>query len=203
MLHWSDSERRGFVSKLDAIERVLVTAGRMFLGLLIAAIIAGAAFIIVKRPWGAGNQGEWFYFGVAVLLVLGWCIGQYTSLGARRCRDHRGSPVTLRSEAVDGGQQWTFQFGSPAAVSDPFNERDSRQVRFSHSFQVPLATLAKEVLPDERALSLLRDELARGASLDEACRSVQPDYEAWSGLQRRAYQLCVNTMLAQGAASHI
>jgi hypothetical protein len=201
MTNWSNSDRRAFLNGLNRIEQVLVSVGRLFIGLLIAAILAGAVFVFVKRPWGAGNQGEWFYFGVAVLLALGWCVGQFTSLGARRRRrDGDGSMFVLNSEVVEGGQRWTFQFGSPAANSEPTPEGgNDGLLNFSQGFQVPLATLARDVLPDEHSLARLREELALGTSLDQACRSVQPAYGTWNGLQRRAFQLCVTSLLEQGA----
>ena len=80
----SPEERQGFLQKLDAIESVVLTAYRLLLRVVIAAVGAVVVLVVIRRPWGAGTQGEWFYFSVAVLLVLGWAVSQLLALDRRR-----------------------------------------------------------------------------------------------------------------------
>jgi hypothetical protein len=82
------NERQRFLNGLDDAERVVVTCYRLLLALIIVAVIAVVGCVIVWRPWGDGSQGEWFYFSVAVLLVLGWAVGQFVASG-RRLRARR------------------------------------------------------------------------------------------------------------------
>jgi hypothetical protein len=96
--------REELLQDLDATESVLVSVYRLMLGLVVAAVIAVVALVIIWRPWGAGNQGEWFYFAVAVLMVLGWAVGQFIKLDRRRRRRQTSSGT------------WTFQIRiGPAA----------------------------------------------------------------------------------------
>jgi hypothetical protein len=52
---------------LDIVDRVLTAFYRSLMALIICAILGIAAWVFVKRPIGAGNQGEYFYFGVAAI----------------------------------------------------------------------------------------------------------------------------------------
>ena len=74
---------------------------------------------------------------------------------------------------------------------------DGLRFRLLRSFQVPLASLAGDVLPDDAAVSELEAELAGGAELDEACRRIQPAYAGWSPLEQRAYRLYAMALLSQ------
>jgi len=118
-MKWSNEDRQGLLQTLDSVDRVLVAFYRVFLGLIVAAILAVVGLVIVWQPWGAGNQGEWFYFGIAVLLALGWVVGQFAMLHRRQ--RYRRSGVTVNSSAAEGSWSWTFRFGSgdPNAHQNP------------------------------------------------------------------------------------
>jgi hypothetical protein len=84
----STDDRQRLLNKLDAAERVVATFYRLMLLVIIAVVIAVVGFVIVRRPWGDGNQGEWLYFSIGVLMVLGWAVGQFVML-SRRQRNRR------------------------------------------------------------------------------------------------------------------
>jgi peptidoglycan biosynthesis protein MviN/MurJ (putative lipid II flippase) len=115
-MKWSTEERQGFLRKLDAIDSVVVTFYRLLLGLVIAAVVIVVVLVVIHRPWGDGNQGEWFYFSIAVIFVLGWAIGQLFMLDRRQRK--RRPPVT-----------WTWQFRcGPAAGETLQNDTTSDEV---------------------------------------------------------------------------
>jgi hypothetical protein len=187
--------RLRLLAGLDSVERVLVAVGRLFLGLLIVAILGGTAFVIVRRPWGAGNQGEWFYFGIAVLLALGWAVGQYMALGRRQRRGEW--PVSVRVKQEADGQSWELKFGSARDTDGESGAADGLHVDLSRNLHLAVGSRARDVLPDEAALTRLQAELATGADLDEACRSIQPAYVDWNVLARWAYRKYVANALGQ------
>lgn len=106
----SPDKRQQFLGVLDDIEGVVVRVYRLVLGLVIAAVVAVVGVVVVQKPWGAGNQGEWFYFGIGVLLVLGWASGQFISLGRRHATPT--FPFRFRSSKQDGVQTWELRLGS-------------------------------------------------------------------------------------------
>jgi hypothetical protein len=111
-------ERRTLLNHLDAVERVVIACYRAMLLVVLAAVVAVVALVIRFRPWGDGHQGEWFYFSVAVLMVLGWAIGQWIALNHRQRQRSARPHVTLESCSEDGLQTWTFRFGQAPAKAD-------------------------------------------------------------------------------------
>jgi hypothetical protein len=185
----SPEERQRLLVRLDGMQRLVVAFYRGLLVLIMAAIIAAAGFVAILAPWGEGHQGEWFYFSIAVLLGLGWAVGQFIKLG-RRHRKHQ-APMELRSSGSGTPRVWEFRFGSEADAA-----ADTAKASFSRSFGVPLASLSADVLPDESALDRLEAELAKGVELDDACRRVHPEYARWGRLQQKAYRMYVTARLA-------
>ncbi|MEX2142126.1 MAG: hypothetical protein WD894_22860 [Pirellulales bacterium] len=120
-MNCSNEDRHRLLERLGAVDRVLVAFYRMFLALILSAILVVVLLVIVWRPWGAGNQGEWFYFGIAVLLALGWVAGQFAKLHRRE--RYRRSGVTVNLSAVERDSTWTFRFGS----DDPNAHHHPRQ----------------------------------------------------------------------------
>ncbi|MBI3465805.1 MAG: hypothetical protein HY000_22540 [Planctomycetes bacterium] len=115
-MKWSAEERQGFLQKLDAVESVVVTFYRLLLGLVIAAVIAVVVLAVIWRPWGDGSQGEWFYFSIAVLLVLGWAVGQLMVLDRRR---KEKPAVQFRSNSDRGVWTWEVQIGAAEGEGRP------------------------------------------------------------------------------------
>lgn len=189
LMKWSPDERQRLSARLDGMQRSVVAFYRGLLVLIIAAIIAAASFVAISAPWGEGHQGEWFYFSIAVLLGLGWAVGQFIKLG-RRHRQHHAL-VEFRSSGSGKARTWEFRFGSDAVTA-----ADTANASFSRSFGFPLASLSADVLPDESALDRLEAELAKGVDLHDACRMVQPDYGNWSSLQQKACRMYVTARLA-------
>ena len=148
-MKWSTEERQAFLTRLDGVQRVVVAFYRLLLIIVVAVVLAGVVFVIARKPWGAGTQGEWFYFSIAVLLILGWVTGQFVALGRRQ---RPGQPAVTFQASSDGvARTWNFRFGSAAPDSheSPSPSENSVQYRFSQSFVIPLGTLPAEALPDE------------------------------------------------------
>ena len=193
-MNWSTESRQSFLRGLDAVDRVVVVFYRVLLALIVVAILVVAGYVAVQKPFGAGNQGEYFYFGMAVLLALGWAVGQFAFLERRRRRTWPA--VTLGSSVQDGAYTWQLQLGGPTLKANE-NAGDGLQFGFSRDFIVPLTSLPAGIVPDEAALALLKREIERGVPLEEASTLVQPKFAEWSGLQRKAYCLLVNSLLNQ------
>lgn len=193
-MKWSAEERRSIAEKLDGMERAIVYFYRLLLGLVIAAILGAVVFVVIDRPWGSGHQGEWFYFSIAVLLALGWAVGQFISVGRRL---PRRPSMQIRSEGKADQRAWTFrlEWGSLGKREVSAANADERVASFSRSFHVPLASLPSEVLPDDAALRCVKGELAKGVDLDDACRTVQPAYSDWGKFEQQAYRMYVTTWL--------
>lgn len=112
---WSTEKRDQLLDAVDRAEHVVTVFYRALLWLIIVAVVAVAVFGAVHRPWGEGHQGEGFYFSVAVVLVLGWAIGQFAWLSRRRRgRRGQGVPWTARSTRDRGAFTWEFRIGSNA-----------------------------------------------------------------------------------------
>jgi len=166
----SPDKHQQFLGVLDDIERGVVRIYRIFLGFVIAAVVAVVGVVVVQRPWGAGNQGEWFYFGIVVLLVLGWACGQFIALGRRKTAAK--FPIRFLSSKQDGSQSWELQLGSRPVDRDESSEPSagSSLIEFSQSFDIPLAAVMHEMLPDEETIRAVEAEVDRGALLEEACQ---------------------------------
>lgn len=112
------TEQHQFTRVLDTAEGALTGLLRLILGLVIAAIVAVMGFVFIRRPFGAGNQGEYFYFTIAALLALSWAGGQFIRLDRRRKWD--SLPASLRTSTADGITTWEFRLGgNPADASTP------------------------------------------------------------------------------------
>jgi hypothetical protein len=96
-MKWSTEQRQRLLAKLDRMERTVVAFYRVLLTLIILVIVLAAVMVLIWRPWGAGHQGEWFYFSIAVLLALGWAVGQFIQLGRRQRK--RMPPITFRASS--------------------------------------------------------------------------------------------------------
>ena len=197
---WSTDNPRPLLKLLDEIERIVVLAGQLLMLVIIAAVLVFTGWVIVRRPWGAGNQGEWFYFTVAVLLVLGWAVGQFLSLGRRLNRHDQFFAFDSSNQSdQQGAPTWRLQLssGSEAASESTAGRGEGLAFSFSRSFELPLASLLREMMPDEEALCRLEAETAGGATIEEACRAVQPAFDGWSGMQQRAYRLLVTRLMEE------
>ena len=143
---WSDDERGRFLNALDNTERVVALVYRALLTLVALAIVAVVAVVIIKQPWGAGAQGEWFYFTIAVLVAGGWVVSQFVGL---RWRGRRVDfPATFDSDRDRNTSKWELQIGSPAPDGNE-NEDDPgrRRLNWSGDFAIPLASVARDMLP--------------------------------------------------------
>lgn len=182
----SDDRREALFRKLDYIEAIFATIGRAIFGVMMIAIVAVAVIVFVNRPLGAGNQGEYFYFGVIVLLALGWTWSQYVSV-RRRLQRLRGEEPDQPS-VVD----WLGLLAAAKGSQKIARTTDGWTAEISDRCE-----LAREDLPDEATLDKLESDVAAGVDLDVACRLQHPKYTAWSALQQHAFRFYVETVFEQ------
>jgi len=201
-MSWSTEGRKDFVRALDGVDRVVVACYRILLALIAAGVVVVVTLVIKWRPWGDGNQGEWFYFSLAVLFVLGWVVGQFIVLDRRQRRHDESSPADELPECRvntshddDGAQTWKLQFGSRPASGNESAASDVSQWTFSRNFQVPLTSTPLANLPSHESLACLGAELKRGIHIDEACQRVEPAFVNWNEPQRQAYRQYVTSKL--------
>ncbi|MCI0333316.1 MAG: hypothetical protein L0228_08850 [Planctomycetes bacterium] len=188
---WSQEQRLQFLGELESARRVLTAFYRCLMGLVSVGILIISIWVFAWRPLGPGHQGEYFYFGAAALFLLGWALSQVFQ-PTRRLRRSLLPNVTVETKAVEGGRAWEVRLGST-----DHEPADAVRADFSRSFSIPLASVAAELLPNEESLTCLEAEIARGIDLDAACRTIQPAYEDWGTLQRRAYRMYVKSVLAE------
>jgi len=139
-MNWSTESRQSFLRGLDAVDRVVVVFYRVLLALIVVVILVIAGYVAAQRPFGAGNQGEYFYFGMAVLVALGWAVGQFAYLERSRCRTRPA--VTLGSSAQDGTYTWQIQLGGPTSKANE-NAGGGLQFEFSRDFMIPSQCFCK------------------------------------------------------------
>ncbi len=157
---WSRYERLRFAESLDRTKR-RVTAFYRRLLILIAVIFIGFVAVVVWRADSPGSQGEWFYFGIFVLLVLGWIWKQLRSLRPSPRPEVQIPPIRTRVEELDGGKRFELTIGTPPdSAADPGRsgpgEGDvdadagppGHRFTFSRSFQgeVPLPSFLRKRL---------------------------------------------------------
>lgn len=216
----SPEKRTRVLERLDSVERSLVGVSRTLLWLALLGVMALVVAAIVTREPGGNTQGEYYYFGVAILIVLGWIIGQLAKLRSRErranARRRNGGDglagLTVRysrdSAAVplEGGAGFVrsreFRFGSGPDV-DPDLEGEAagaaggKSFTFSRSFEVPLASLPPDAMPDDTTLDVIAAAIERGETLEHLCAAVQPAYRDWSTLARKAYRFLIEAKLEE------
>lgn len=128
-MNGSNEDRDRLLEGLGRAEQAVTAFYRVLLWIVIVAVVAVVASVIVTRPWGEGHQGEWFYFAIAVMLVLGWAVGQFAWLSRRQ--SGRRLPWSTRSNSQDGTFTWEFRIGSNA--DDPRTAPSAAGGRFTSS----------------------------------------------------------------------
>jgi hypothetical protein len=186
-------------SGLHELEAGLTRLLSALLWTLLVVVLAGAAFIVVRWAGpGTGSQGEWFYFGIGVLLLVGWLAGQLARVRARARERSRppGPPLLSLRRGEEGGvRSWELRFGSGPTAGEDQEER--KGFVFSRTFAGPARMLPPEAVLDEAALERIRAELAAGKDLDQACDAVQIAYRAWDPVARAAYRQYAGMLLDQ------
>lgn len=211
----SREDRTRFVETLDSVERTLIRTLRVLLWVALLGVLALVAAAIMTRKPGGNTQGEYYYFGVATLLVLWLIVSRFSRLRAREQRaesrqlpgrsilsgwsvESSSGTVPLSEERGDAHvRSWQFRFGDPPAAdaSSDVGAPPGLSPSFSRSVNIPLASLPANVMPDEATLDAIAGALQLGESLDDVCARVQPAYRGWSAMQRRAYRFLVETRL--------
>jgi hypothetical protein len=199
--------------RLDSAERMLVVLSRVLLWLALVAIVALAVVFIGTRGPGGNTQGEYYYFGAAIVLAAGWILSQFGRLRARERRaTRRTSGVNLPRLAIESvedsgpvaledgqgfARTWEIRLGSDTSGSPEVPPDTARTFTFGRGLNVPLATLSADVVPDEATLDTIARALAQGDELDHVCAEVQPAYRGWNRLERQAYRFLIESRLAQ------
>jgi hypothetical protein len=196
---WSTNDRLRLLSKLAGVERLVLKGYRLVLGLLIIAIVVGAAAVVEMKPWGPGHQGEWIYFGAAALLALGWAAIEYVRVRRRQRKSE--SRLNFRSIITEGGdQQWELRWG--ADRSPDRDADDGYGLQFSSELPAAAIELSQHELPDKAALQAIEAELDRGVALNDAIQLVEPAFGERTALWQRACRLyVVHRLNQQGQAA--
>jgi hypothetical protein len=129
---------RRFQSWLDGIDTV-ASAFYLVIVMVMAGVAVGVFFGVFRDfEFSWGSQGEMFYLALALLLVLGWVLGQLAFLLNRRRRSawvfEDGSEIPLPKfertpegfkaswggpagapDAANAARTWNFSFGGTSA----------------------------------------------------------------------------------------
>lgn len=211
-----ESPKQGtrLLQQLDSVERSVVGVSRGLLWIALLGVLALVAAVIVTRKRGGTTQGEYFYFGVAIAVVLGWITTQFARLrsrvrptGASRNLEGAGptgqiarhvrdsGPVPLEG---DTGFEWSREFRldmGPGENTDVPQTPGGMPFTFSHGFEFPLASLPADVVPDDATLDVIAAALERGERLEHLCAAVQPAYNEWDAMARQAYRFLIEAIL--------
>ena len=215
-MRWPPEKQRRVLERLDSVERSVVGVSRVLLRIALAGVLAVVAAVIVTRKPGGNTQGEYYYFGVAAVIVVGWILAQLGRLRsrerqaeARRRFGGEGAPgPTMRyshdTHPLEGDagfvRSMEFGFGSgPDADTDAEVPRPAgaKSFTFSRGFEVPLASLPVNVMPDDATLDVIAAALERGESLELLCAAVQPAWADWNMLERQAYRFLLEAKLEE------
>jgi len=191
-MEWPTEKRSEFLKSLQSVEQVVTTFYRLLLWLIVAAVLVVVVCVIKWRPWGAGNQGEWLYFSIGVLIVLCWSIGQLITLGRRQF--YRPPAVTFSSSVASDTPTWQFQIGNPAAQE---GRGDGFRFELQGSLGMPSESTLVVTPPSEESLRRVEMEVNLGVPIEEVCQTIEPAYSGWSALQQKAYCQYLTTVLEQ------
>jgi hypothetical protein len=211
-MRWSPEKRTRIFETLDSTERLLIVLMRVLLWVALLGVMALVVIAIVTRRPGGNTQGEYYYFGAAAIIVVSLILSRFAKLRAREremaSRLHRGSDasppwtVTSSTDSVplpdERGhtrvRSWKFSFGHPPDAGESADDV-ATTFNLSRSFNIPLASLPADVVPDDATLDAAAAGLQRGESLDDVCASIEPSYRGWSGMQRQAYRFLIESSL--------
>lgn len=204
---WSNEDRTQFAEDLDRAKRQVTTLYRWLLIVVAIGFVSFIAFAAWQSRDSTGSQGEWFYLGVFVLLVLGW-IGQ--KLYALRPSRRTGLDMPRMRQSVEdvpggSGKVFRFSIGTPLSADDPVAppsaqdgaRSDPHTFTLSRSFggRLPLPPMLGEHTPDESALATAEEYRIAGRDWDYICDWVNPAYGSWDSLRQSAYRTYIEALL--------
>ena len=175
--------QRRFQAWLDGVDAVASTIYLTLVALVVGAVLGAFAYIVWHWDGSWGTQGEGFYLIVAVLLVIGWGLGQLAFLIQRRRRNawtfEDGSELPLPKIDITGDgikatwsadtdvnqaaqpKAWTFSFGSTG----------------TRTFKL-----------DAAALMTAKAARADGKSWTDIARVMNPQWETLPAMDRMLYE---------------
>ncbi len=165
---------------------------RVFFTVLSAAIIVVSAVVFIGQLLGTGKQGEYFYFGTAALILLGWCLSRIGFSRTRlRHNDSPRIPMMFQPDQSDGLKRWKFSMGNSADEFDSMGGVGKNAFKLTKSFSIPLAGLPIDQLPDDQTVTVIRGKIVQGQTVENACREIHPPFDSWDTMQQGACVLYV------------
>jgi len=192
-----ENQRGGLHELLDRLELAASALGLVLLAAGVAALLGGVYYIVSHWPegYGWGPQGETFYLGIALLLVFSWLVGQISWFVRRRRRSSMtftdGSEIPLPK--VDIGE---------SGVSIRWGQRprtdDSADSPRTWSWNMPLPGGPTRTFSlSHTAISVAREARAAGASWDDVCELVNPEWTGLNVIDRQLYQHALRDALGR------
>jgi hypothetical protein len=183
--------RDRFHQWLDAADVAATILYTLLMAVIVGCVLGALFYVYTHWPqgYGLGPQGEGLYLGVAILLVIGWVMAQLAWLIRRRRRNawtfEDGSEIPIpRIDVGDTGV--SVQWGQPPDASAP--AAGSR----TWSWNIPIASgPVRTFRLDQAALDAAREARASGASWEDVCRRLNPDWDGMDALDRALYQRAV------------
>ena len=183
--------RDRFHQWLDAADVAATTVYILLMAVIVGCVLGALFYLYTHWPkgYGLGPQGEGLYLGVAILLVLGWVMAQFAWLIRRRRRNawtfEDGSEIPIPKIDV-GDTGVSIQWGQPPDASVP--AAGSR----TWSWNIPMSSAPLRTFRlNQETLDAARQARASGASWEDVCRRLNPDWDSMNALDRALYQRAV------------
>jgi hypothetical protein len=184
--------RRRLEAWLDGVDAVATTIYVVLVAVVVGGVLGVFFYILWHWDGSWGTQGEGFYLIVAVLLVVGWAMGELAWVMRRRRRSawtfDDGSELPLpRIDITGDGVKATWGAGAAAdAAGAP-----SKPWRFSFS-RSPVRTFSI----DAAAVTTARAARAEGRSWTEISRVINPDWDRLGPIERALFERALEAAVA-------
>ena len=189
-----DRDRSRFTAWLDGID---TAASAVFLILVVVIAAVGVTvlgYVFLRAPASWGSQGEWFYLGLAGLLVVGWALGQITWLLRRRRRRSTFDDVKLPAPTIESGPSGlSIRWGRP-----PSEGERRTGVTWTWGTGAPMASGSRVFQVDAAQLEAARAARREGRSWDAIGRLVNPEYDALDAMDRMLFDRALRMAVEAG-----
>jgi hypothetical protein len=179
----ASSDRSRFTAWLDGID---TAASVVFLILVVVIAAVGVTvlgYVVLRAPASLGSQGEWFYLGLAALLVVGWAFGQIVWLLQRRRRRSASGHLEIPSPTIESGPSgWSIQWGKPPSEGEP-----RAGTTWTWGTGAPIASGSRAFKVDAAQLEAARAARREGRPWDAIGRLVNPEYDALDAMERMLF----------------
>jgi hypothetical protein len=190
-----ENRSKRFHEWLDGLDFAASTLAVLLLAALVGGLFGVVSYILTHWPagYGWGPQGEAFYLGLAIVLVFGWVLAQISWFVRRRRRTawtfRDGSEIPSPKIEM-GNSGFSIHWGQPPRSGDsPDGSR-------TFSWNLPIARgPIRAFRLDDAALRAARTARVGGASWDEVCRQVNPEWLRMDIVDRELYQRALQDAL--------